>query len=481
MAIKKEDAIKLLWERGVLTWKLDSCQKMLYQTFTDSTYDKVVFNCSRRIGKSTTLVVIALQYAYQKPGSQIKYAAPTAKMVRKIVEPTLKMLLADCPEYLKPKLDKHEGVYRFPNGSALYIEGCSDGNEENLRGTAMDLGLIDEAAFIPNLKYLIDDILVPQTLTTEGKIIVASTPPKRLDHDFIECIDEAILNNSYIKKTIMDFLRDVENDPPFFKNRITRERVEKIKKSRGENSSTWRREYMCEIIKDSNDSIIPEFTDELAKHIVQEVEMASQYDAYTSLDLGWEDNHAVLFGYYDFRTARLIILDELLVKGKDTNTQVLSENIKVKESTLWRDPISNDPIEPYMRVADDDMITIGDMQQLHGISFQPTRKDNKEAVVNEARIKLASHQIVIHPRCTKLIHQLTTGTWNKNRKTFNRRNDGHFDLVDAFIYMVRNIHWNKNPYKNSRLYDNNWKQMRSGSLTQSAEALKQLFRIKNTK
>jgi hypothetical protein len=481
MAIKKEDAIKLLWERGVLTWKLDSCQKKLYQTFMDAVYDKVVFNCSRRIGKSTTLVVIALQYAYQKPGSQIKYAAPTARMVRKIVEPTLKMLLADCPEYLKPKLDKHEGVYKFPNGSALYIEGCSDGNEENLRGTSMDLGLIDEAAFIPNLQYLIDDILIPQTLTTDGKMIIASTPPKRLDHDFIDCIDEAVLNNSYIKRTIVDYLEDVKNDPPFFKNRIPAAKVEKIKKAKGENSTTWRREYMCEIIKDSSDAIIPEFNEDLASQIVKDVEMASQYDSYTSLDLGWEDNHAALFGYYDFKSARLIIVDEILVKGKDTNTQSLTEAIKIKESILWRDPISNEPIEPYMRVADDDMITIGDMQQLHGITFQPTRKDNKEAVVNEARIKLASHQILISPKCVKLIHQLKTGTWNKNRKSFNRRNDGHYDLVDAFIYMVRNIHWNKNPYKNPRLYESSWKEAKTSSLMQSAEALKQLFRLKNNK
>ena len=479
----KKAAIEKLWYLGRLEWKLDSCQRKLYQTFKDSTYRITVFSASRRIGKTTTLLVLALEYALQNPDVQIKYGAPTAKMVKKMVEPTLKMLMQDCPKDLRPRYDRNEGVYIFKNGSKLFIEGLNEGNAENLRGTAMNLGIVDEAGFVGDLRYVVGSILLPQALTTKGKLVIASTPPISPEHDFVTYMREAQINGSFIKKTIYDYLEDVKNDPYHLRTRITPEIVEEFMiASGGKDSTEWRREYQCEILVDAQAAIFPEFNTKLKADVVVQSARPPFFDSYVSLDIGYNDFHAVLFAYYDFKRNKLVIEDEIFIQGRNTNSELLANSIKAKERALWHDEQTGDPIKPYLRVADDDMITLNDLQQLHGILFIATKKDNKEGAVNEARVRLSGGYIEINPRCEKLILQLESGIWGSHRdgslKTSFARTPtlGHFDLLDALIYLVRNVQWSKNPYPAGFGYDNLFlSPKRSDVLSNNAQTIKDLF------
>lgn len=482
--IIKQEAIKRLWHSGILTWKLDSSQRKIYETFKKSTSRLTVVSASRRIGKTTTLLVIALEYALQNPDVQIKYGAPTAKMVKKMIEPTLKMLMMDCPKELMPRYDRNEGVYIFKNGSKLFVEGLSEGNAENLRGTAMNLGIVDEAGFVPDLKYIINGILLPQALTTKGKIVIASTPPISSEHDFVDYMREAQLMGSFIRKTIYDYLEDVKNDPPHFRDRITPEIVEEFKAaSGGAESSNWRREYICEILTSDDVAIVPEFSAKLKEDIVKKAQLPPHYDSYVSLDIGYTDFHAALFAYYDFKRNKLVIQDELLIQGRNTNSKKLAEEILKKEKALWSDPIDGVAKTPYMRIADDDMVTLNDLQQLHGITFIPTKKDNREASINELRIRLAGGYIEIDPRCENLLLQLEAGTWAKARDgsiktTFSRSEKlGHLDLLAAMVYLVRNVHWNKNPYPAGYGMEGLFRSPREGDskLSNSAKTIKDIF------
>jgi hypothetical protein len=452
--IPQNEARQKLWRRGILVWKLDSCQRQIYEKFKSNKNKITVISSSRQIGKSFTLIIIALEAAYQNKNMQIKYAAQTQKAVRKIIQPTLQKILEDCPKDIRPKYDRHEGAYIFPTGSKLFIEGLSDGNAENLRGTAMHLGIVDEGGFVPDLRYIIDSILLPQTSTTRGRLILCSTPPRSSKHEYNDYLREAQFNDAYVKKTIYDWYNDTRNDPPELRDRITLETIEDLKKAAGgEDSSSWLREYMCQIISDGTDSIFPEFLDPaLRRDITRENEMPEICDKYVSLDLGWHDYHAALFAFYDFRKNKLIIQDEIFMQGKNTNTALLASIIKQKEAALWTHPDTGELMQPFMRVADDDMITLNDLEQLHGVSFTPTKKDNKESAINEARIRLAAKDIEISPNCKNLLVQLESGIWARGRDGQTKRSFarlagvGHFDLLDAFIYLVRNIQWSRNPF-----------------------------------
>jgi len=62
---------------------------------------------------------------------------------------------------------------------------------------------------------------------------------------------------------------------------------------------------------------------------------------------------------------------------------------------------------------------------------------------------LGSGNIIINPRCKRLISHLDNVKWAsaKNKSTFGRSQDnGHYDFVDALIYLVRSIVYSKNPY-----------------------------------
>ena len=103
---------------------------------------------------------------------------------------------------------------------------------------------------------------------------------------------------------------------------------------------------------------------------------------------------------------------------------------------------------------DNDLKLLNDLQQIHEIMFIATKKDNKEAAVNNLRVWIQNDRIKIHPRCKHLLYHLEFGQWDKNRSKFKNLPDsqdktirgGHVDAVDALIYMVRNIHEHRNPF-----------------------------------
>jgi hypothetical protein len=159
------------------------------------------------------------------------------------------------------------------------------------------------------------------------------------------------------------------------------------------------------------------------------------------MDIGGRDFTAVLFAYYDFPNAKLVIEDEV-VMGYKMTTDALASAIKIKESDLWKGKPS------YLRVADNNnIILLNDLSMLHQINFVPTLKDNFDAALNNMRMMIKSKKIIINPRCKTLIYHLESAIWNKARTSFTRSADkGHFDTVSALIYLCRNINLNKNPF-----------------------------------
>lgn len=478
----REDAIRDLWQMGNLRWKLDDTQKEIYNAVQSSDAQKFVINASRRLGKSFLLCLIAIEYAIKHPGSRICYAAPTAKAVKKIITPIFNIIMQDCPRELKPKWKAQDQIWEFNNTSEIHIAGTDAERAEALRGQSMDLGVVDEAGFMSQLDYVVSDILMPQTLTTDGRIIIASTPPKSPAHDFKIYAEEAELRGNYIKRTIYD-------NPRISKKKIikfmmetdatlTEEQAELHYDERGgPNNSTWKREYMAQFMTDQELAVVPEFDEDAQKDIVTDLYNKPMfYDAYVSMDIGFSDFTVVLFGYWDFLKAKLIIEDEIVMNREthkvDMTTFTLAEEIKQKELQLWGGK------KPYLRYSDTDLIVISDLQRLHGLTFIPTKKDNKEAAINLLRNLIKQRKIIINPRCKTLVKHLHNAIWNNQRTSFERSDPqgfGHFDAVDAIIYMVRNVQFNKNPIPND--YGLNIYDQYVPSSKQTNEAQKQLSKL----
>lgn len=450
-----EEARWNVFTKGSLKFKLKPEQRIVYDKIYDCEHDLFVINCARRLGKSFLLCLICDEYCRQTPNASVKYAAPSKKQVREIIRPIFSKILRDCPRELQPFWSTMDTCYRYPNGSKVSVVGCDRGNIDSLRGEEMNFGVIDEAGMIDEeLSYIISDILRPQTLTVEKKhpldkkIILASTPPVSPAHPFVKFISDAesdpkhdryvhmtIYDNSVVpKKTILEYAEE--------SGCVVDWQHENIIKL----STTFRREYLAEVVTEETRSIIPEFTAEVEAEVVREHKRPAHFDAYISMDVGMIDFTVALFAYWDFREAKLVVEDEIAVNYKEGfNTQTLAEAIAEKEKALWGGR------KPYLRVMDNNPIMAQDLQTIHGLSFMESAKDNKEAAVNNLRLMVHSRQLIINPRCKTLRAHLKYGIWDKSKRDFDRSGEfGHFDAVDAAIYLVRNLNKFRNPYpKNS--------------------------------
>lgn len=446
MSIKlsKQEITSELWRRADLTYKMHSIQKEMYELYLNAKPRSTqVWLLSRQTGKSYCLALIALMEAIKEPNSIIKLLTDTKIHVQRIFEPIFNEILVDCPEDVRPVYIPSKFIYSFPNGSQIQMAGTDANNAESLRGQKARCVLIDEAGFCTKLNYNFYSILFPTTTHTKGKLVLASTPSEEPDHDFVGFIEQAEQEGALTKKTLYD--------NPLLTDEEKADICAKFKG--GKENTQFRREYLCDVVRDETKTVIPEFDEKLIGEIVREFPKPPFYTPYVSMDLGFKDLTVVLFGYFDFRTDKIIIEDEIVKKGKDLKLDKFAEEIILKENNIWLNILTNENIKPEVRVSDVDLIVIQEINRAsHGqLNFIPVRKEPgyKLPLINQMRVMLQSDKIIINPKCETLIRHLKNARWKdaSAKDDFARSpDDGHYDAVDALLYLIKSINYNKNPY-----------------------------------
>jgi hypothetical protein len=441
-----------LWRRGELSWILRPVQREIYAKIKESLRRgeslKYFLNCSRRIGKTFTLCDIAAETAIKQKQTNIfdpvRFGAPTQKALKKIVRPIFRTIFQTAPADIRPVWRASDDMYLFPFGAEIHIAGVNNEHEDDLRGTSASLCLLDEIGFMDQLDYLIEDVMMPQLLTTGGNLIMAGTPPRSPAHAYMTFAMEAQSKGNYAEYTIEQ-------------SGYRPEVIEKfIAEAGGRESTTCQREYFCKMVVDKNFAIIPEWTDSHIVDYPRHEQLFQFYHRYESMDVGGRDKTALLFGYYDFQTATLVLEDELLFEGPQTTSGVIGGGVKEKEKTLWPDkvPVSDEqdpkkrpPANIFLRVADNNnIILLQDLGQEQNLHFLATSKDSLPAMVNKVRMWVIAGRIKVNPRCRELIGCLKYGIWNDKRTEFDRSTAyGHFDALASLIYMVRNVDERSNP------------------------------------
>jgi hypothetical protein len=445
--ISVDEAKAALWRQGVLDWKLTEVQKIIKKGILEDTNKISVVLCSRRLGKSFLMCTMALEQCLLQSGSVVKFVFPKQKDVKRNILPLMRQILEDCPEDVKPRYMEADKVMRFPhNGSEIQFAGSDSGNIEGVRGGFSHLNIFDEIGFADDVTYGVRSVLSPTTKTTGGRTVLVSTPSRSENHAFITDWVLPYQAENRVKTFTL-------YDNPNFTPEIVAEIIAEYPK--GVDDVDFKREYLCVISRGAENSILPSFTSENEKIIVtDQFTRPVFYDAYVGLDVGGSDLTAVVFGYYDYLNATLVIEDEV-VMGKEVNTKKLAELIREKENELWKNPIDLSPMPPYLRVSDNNnLILLTDLQRDHGLIFIPTRKDNREAAINSLDVAISQHKLIIHPRCTHTIYHMKFAEWNKTRTAFKNLKDspsgqikgGHADALAAIIYLHRNIIKSKNPY-----------------------------------
>lgn len=429
-----------LWRRGHLSWMLDQNQKELYELYYNSEHRVQTWLLARRSGKSYALCVLAIEACLRKSDSIVKFLAPTRVQVSLIIRPLMTKILKTCPGDLKPEYKAKDNIYYFPNGSELQLSGSDGGSAERLRGGDSDLAIVDEAGSCSDLIYCVKDILLPTTLITRGKIILASTPPEDQEHNFMHFIEEAEARGSIVIKTIDDNPRIAQ-----------KEKDDLIRELGGPESDSTKRELYCKRLNSSKRSVFQEFTDDKALELVRDWPTPPHFDAFVSMDVGFKDWTAVLFGYFDFVNNKVVIQDEIITFGKDMYLPTLTKDIENKEAELWTNYLTNEKQKPRKRVSDHDLIVQNEIKKHshYRISFENADKRDRMAGINFVRTLIKSNRIIINPKCKTLISHLKNCKWasESDKDSFAKCPAGsHYDAAAALVYFCRAIDFKRNPY-----------------------------------
>jgi hypothetical protein len=434
---QSQRAISKAWQEGQLTYLRRAHQKRMRAAWLKSkSISRKFFGCCNRgWGKSYDLFVDGLEFAQQYV-TDIYFIAPVEKKLDDYLEPIRKKILRKAPPDFLYTYSASDNIFRFPNNSRILVRGSNHQSYDDLRGGTCGLALIDEARGVDNLQDLIDNVMMPACGKAAkenpelGFLKAQSTPPPTTDHPLESYYQEAELCGYYFHASIY------ECDYP--KNIIETFQRE----AGGENSMTWRIEYMAERgLVDTSLKIVPEF-DKVANVIsvaaLEELKKRPEHKFYRwfeALDIGTVDKQYLAGAFYSFLDATLYIdFERVAPKGETTKT--FGDDL----TRIERERKISSKV--YLRVCDTNGAQLAmDLLESHKISFYPTDKGRLVEMVNKVCVYMAGVRIVISEACPFLIGSLYNCVWKDySKKEFARsKTYGHGDAIATLIYMVRNL------------------------------------------
>lgn len=452
-AALKQMVVAAAWRTGQLEYKYHATQKRIAEAIERSTRRQFFVLCSRRTGKSYMLLTRLFARARRQPGARLLFLAPTAKAAREIAGDLAQSILNDCPTELRPEFNAMQSEFVFKHSSnvtsIVRLKGVNGETYENLRGAAQDEIIVDECGQMDHLRDVVKSVCLPMLLTTKGRLLMASTPPRSPGHDSAQLYSDLADRGSACLFTIRDtpHVDEADKAEMLLEMGEAEERIPGILAGKLEPETTEaQREYFCEFVLDANLAVVPEYGKARPYVYADPGERPERFTAYVSMDPGQKDKTGVLFMYYDFLRAKIVVEDELLLDHPSTVD--VARAIKAKEAEIWGDRY-REPIRILDAAGDGGLRLIRDFRTQFKMEWRPARKDDSLAAINLMRSTIQQREIFIHPRCRNLDRQLKTAIWSNSGKDFQRTDTGpdtHMDLVAALKYGIRMIDRKANPY-----------------------------------
>lgn len=366
-------------------------------------------------------------------------------------------------------------MLKFRNGSAVIFRGSNNKQHRIRRGQEFNLAGIDEARDVDDLNDLIDSVVFPSLFSTDGYMIISSTPADTRSHALYQIRERAKLEGWLIEIPIYEAQK---LDPEIYTaKRIEEWKEETLKGLDGQD--VWEREYECKWVVNRTRVFIPEWDTSKMVMSFSPDPYDKFYHRYLGLDWGYKDYTGVVFATLNFRKGRLEVNGELTFSGKEVRTDLMYDRIKIQRKALYG---HIEDFKFYRQVSDSaDPILINEINRYKGMNVIPVEKANTlEAMVNEFRILVAQGKIVVDPKCSLLIHCLENAVWDENRDKLDQDVLAHhFDHLMALIYLTRMVDWQANPIPRDYMIDGvtiiDLNFNKKGNLTDSAMALQKAF------
>lgn len=427
----QREARERLWEIGIIApWYLKQFQLDIYERLLVQRFPFV--EKSRRIGGTTTCLVRVLEVLRRQQEGIWRWMEPWKYQAREIIMPEMDRIQETCPERFKFKFYKTDSFYECPsNGSRLYLRGVNEDRGESARGSYAHGETADEYGSWRDASYVLNEVMLPQLLSTNGPLWRVSSPPRNLGHLYYTEREVAAREGRFIQKLIQDSVPEL----------YTEEQVLQMCLAvGGPQSPAWLREFMCQPVSDPDMLIVPEWSDD--ENIVEDDYPRPAWPTfYMAGDSGLDDNTALLFGWYDFEKDEEVIEDDWIANGK--TTQEIVDVAKAREHLLWGDQ------KPHRRAYDAAKQLIFDLFGTHDYPVTKAKNEDKHAAIHAFRVRVGQRKFKVKRRCAHTCRQLKIGMWKDEKHLdFDRPEDktlGHFDAIAAAIIFSRLIDRDLNP------------------------------------
>lgn len=366
-------------------------------------------------------VLLAVEDCLRFPERCILIVGPTIQQVREIVAPRIRKIAQDAPPGL---VNRTKSENKWYIGQSELVLGGFDQSASAQRGKTVQNIYVEEIVDSHPDDYIEamrSDLGPALTHSDSGKLVFLTTPPKIPDHPFIQdTMVKAQLHNTFFKFTIDDNVQLSE-----------RQYQDCVERAGGKNTIDFRREYLCEIVRDPTKIVVPGFDKE--KHVCT-FPLPTKYNMHVTIDWGGvRDKTVALLHCYDYASDLDLILDERVFDANTATSEIIAE-LRGMEGE-----------EAVTRFADVPGQLLVDLNSGGYITNAPI-KDDWKAGINQMNVRFSTDKVKISPRCQFLIMSLESGTFNKTKTDFERTSAlGHCDALAALMYGLRSRS-GSNPY-----------------------------------
>lgn len=306
-----KDFIEYLLRKNLFNW-----QKAVY----DDNSKKICLICGRRSGKSYTDADLMIKHCNEgfdnievdgrivkKPRSAV-YIGLTIQKAANNIWQLLKDEITRC-KIPTNKIDNSAYRIDFANGAFIELAGNSSKAErEKLRGKDNSLYIIDEAQSQQGLGYLITSIIQPILKGRNGTLILSGTGPI-----VARGMWEQIINDATWSKHTATMA-----DNPTIPNTALQDVL--TENGWDENNIVYRREYLGEIIYDTNRLLIPS----RSYYSIDDIKDRTFDACIIGMDYGFRDYNSFVPMIRDSLSKKWYIID-IFRKNEMSSSQIVDE------------------------------------------------------------------------------------------------------------------------------------------------------------
>jgi hypothetical protein len=283
---------------------------------------------------------------------------------------------------------------------------------ESIRGLRANSIYLEESGSSDpeTFDYVVKSVLYPTLMHSRGKIIHLTTPALTIDHPLhTQTIPSTSTNGAFFRYTI--------RDNPLLTDEIVAAEIDSLG---GYDSAHTKRELFCEIVKDDNIIVVPQFDDH--KH-VRDLSLPDDAYYWVAGDVGGvRDKTVFLLMAYDYAIDKVYVVREMVADTQTATSEIVKRALEMEcGRTLSR--FIDAPGQLFI-----------DLASTYNYPCFPPEKLEFEHNIHRLQTAFWKDQVFVHPSCKLLITTLRSGQLNKQRTDFSRTKDmGHCDALAAHV------------------------------------------------